>query len=459
VIDEQFESAATITLIDKQFERMQHSVRKQHSLPVAAALSLLLAGGALGAAPPPRGFVTAREGRFELAGAPFRYGGANTYYLHYESNFMVRSALQHAADNGFNVLRAWAFMDEIDCAGPGGNNGVVFQCRDAASGEVRINDTALERLDYAIATAAELGVRLVLTFTNNWPDFGGMDTYLRWRIAGDASFKATHDAFYTDATVNVWYRAWIAALVTRTSSLTGVPYSEEPAIFAWQLANEPRCGGSGPFPASAACGTAAGTPLPAWVASTAAFVRSLDANHMISVGDEGFACNDAGPCPGAAWWCDCSSGVSSARFAAAPDVSYVTAHLYPESWGTDAAWGASWIASHAALAHAGNGGAPPRPFVVEEFGISSKLAPQHVTYANWTAAALASGADGFHFWMSVGLADGGRSWYPGDVLNVVCAAAGEPAVPAQSDPQSCGVLAAAASAMAKAAAAAAAPTA
>jgi mannan endo-1,4-beta-mannosidase len=44
--------------------------------------------------PPPRGFVAARNGRFEIAGAPFRYGGTNTYYLHYESEFMVRSALQ-----------------------------------------------------------------------------------------------------------------------------------------------------------------------------------------------------------------------------------------------------------------------------------------------------------------------------------------------------------------------------
>lgn len=426
------------------------------SLWTALATSLLAASlvGARAAAPP-SGFVTARGGHFELDGKPFRYGGSNTYYLHYESEFMVRSALQHAADNGFSVLRAWTWMDEVDCAGPGGNNGVVFQCRDKSSGEVRINTTALERLDFVIATAAELGVRLVLTFVGNWRDFGGADTYIQWRLAGDANFTATHDAFYTDETIRSWYFAWIRALVTRTNTITGVPYNAEPAVFAWQLMNEPRCGGSGAFPASASCGTAAGTPLPAWVAATAAFVRSLDANHMISVGDEGFACNDAGPCPDKAWWCDCSTGVSSARFAAAPDISYVTAHLYPESWGTTAEWGAEWIASHAALAHAGNGGAPPRPFVVEEFGISSKAAPQHVVYKNWTQTALISGADGFQFWMSVGLEDGGHSWYPGDVLNVPCPAAGEPPVPATSDPQSCAVLSAAASAMAAAASSAA----
>jgi len=182
-------------------------------------------------------------------------------------------------------------------------------------------------------------------------------------------------------------------------------------------------------------------------------VRSLDANHMISVGDEGFACNDAGPCPGAAWWCDCSSGVSSARFAAAPDVSYVTAHLYPESWGTDAAWGAWWVADHAARAHAL---AVPRPFVLEEFGISGKLAPQHDVYANWTATALAAGADGWHVWMTVGLNDGAKSWYGGDSLNIVCPVLGEPPVPPPSDALSCATLSAAARAIAAASSAAAA---
>jgi len=415
---------------------------------------LLAATTAAAAAAAPPGFVTATPGgRFALDGRPFRYGGTNTYYLHYESEFMVRSAIAHAVDNNFTVLRAWTWIDEAACGQGGGKNGVVFHCRDAATGQIVINATALARLDFVVKTAAEAGLRLVLTFTNNWSDFGGMDTYVGWRTAqGDPAFTPTHDAFYTDATIRGWYQDWVAAVVTRVNTLTGVRYADDPTVFAWQLANEPRCGGSGAYKPSAACGTAAGTPLPQWVADMSAYVRSLDANHLISVGDEGFACDDAGPCPAGTWWCDCSTGVSSARFAAAPHVSYVTAHLYPESWGTDAAWGAAWIQGHAWRAHAGAaGGAPPRPFVVEEFGISSTLAPQHEVYANWTATALKAGADGFQVWMTVGLQDGGSSWYPGDELNIVCPAAGEPAVPPGHDAASCGVLSAAARAMAAAA--------
>lgn len=41
----------------------------------------------------------------------------------------------------------------------------------------------------------------------------------------------------------------IQAIVTRRNSLSGVKYSEEPAIFAWELINEPRCESSSSAPA------------------------------------------------------------------------------------------------------------------------------------------------------------------------------------------------------------------
>lgn len=47
--------------------------------------------------------------------------------------------------------------------------------------------------------------------------------------------------------------------------------SDDPTILAWGLANEPRC------PGDASC-----CIIPSWVDTTAAFLKGLDANHMVT---------------------------------------------------------------------------------------------------------------------------------------------------------------------------------
>ena len=58
-----------------------------------------------------------------------------------------------------------------------------------------------------------------------------MDVYVK-QILGSTS----HDLFYTNAQVIAAYKNYIKTFVGR--------YVNEPGIFAWELANEPRCKGS-----------------------------------------------------------------------------------------------------------------------------------------------------------------------------------------------------------------------
>ncbi len=58
----------------------------------------------------------------------------------------------------------------------------------------------------------------------------------------------------------------------------------------WNLINEPRCSG---------CGTG---PLQAWLEEMAPFVKALDGNHLVSIGEEGFYARGAGN-PGGATSC------------------------------------------------------------------------------------------------------------------------------------------------------------
>lgn len=52
-------------------------------------------------------------------------------------------------------------------------------------------------------------------------------------------------------------------------------FTSPPAVFAWDLVNEPRC-------------YKCGDTLAQWVAEMAAFVKGIDSNHLLTVGEEGF---------------------------------------------------------------------------------------------------------------------------------------------------------------------------
>ena len=55
--------------------------------------------------------------------------------------------------------------------------------------------------------------------------------------------------FFSAPEVKQAYRNWVEHVVTRTNSVTGLKYNEDPAVFAWELANEPRCKGGSVFDA------------------------------------------------------------------------------------------------------------------------------------------------------------------------------------------------------------------
>jgi hypothetical protein len=50
-----------------------------------------------------------------------------------------------------------------------------------------------------------------------------------------------HALFFTDPSCRAMYRAHVAALAGRRSSVTGQLYRDDPTIMAWDLINEPRC--------------------------------------------------------------------------------------------------------------------------------------------------------------------------------------------------------------------------
>src|SRR4051812_42357960 len=270
-------------------------VRRRYGALVAGGVTALvvLSATAASAAPTPDhrdggAFVGRHGDQLVLNGHEFHIVGSNNYYPSYQSRFMVDDLFDPAQAAKFSVMRIWGWFDVGALSGP--QNGVSFQSFDATAGHPVYNDgpDGLQRLDYAIAKAGADGLKVVIPFTNNWRDFGGMDQYVSW--AG----LSHHDDFYSNATIRQWYQDWIAHVLNRVNTITGVAYKDDPTIMTWELANEPRCGnGSNGFPRSASCTT---TTITGWADVMSKFIKGIDHHHLTSVGDEGFFCD--APAPG-----------------------------------------------------------------------------------------------------------------------------------------------------------------
>lgn len=373
-------------------------------------------------------FVAARGTEFTLGGQVFPVVGSNNYYPMYSSTLMVDSVFESAAEASFTTMRVWGFFA---VGSPGGGDvatladadkGVHFQHWDDASSAPAFNDgeTGLEHLDYVVAKAGEEGLRLILPLTNNWGAFGGMDQYLLWAQAAGEDVD-THDDFYTNPTVKEWYQEWVAHLLNRTNTITGVAYKDDPTIMAWELANEPRCigdggpadgsWGSGLFPRDDSCSADTITP---WIAEMSDYIKSIDANHLVGTGDEGFF-ND--PTRAGEWQYDGTDGVDSLAWASVESIDYMSFHLYPDHWGTDADWGSQWIADHNAAAKS-----IKKPALLGEFGWQD-TSSRNTVYQQWLQTSLETGGAGSLYWILSGVRDDGTAYPDYDGFTVRCPSA------------------------------------
>jgi mannan endo-1,4-beta-mannosidase len=338
---------------------------------------------------------------FTLNGQPFCFAGTNNYYMTYKPREMADDVLASAKAMGLRVVRIWAFLDRgsldgttRNADGTGDKDGVYFQYWDPAKKAPAYNDgpTGLEHLDYVLDRARALELKVVLVLTNNWKDFGGIDQYLVWYGL------SRHEQFYTEAPARQAYEGWAKHVILRKNTRNGLVYRDDPTIFAWELANEPRCTSSDEFGASANCGPATVT---AWAAEMSTYVKSIDPNHLVAVGDEGFFASGHAP------RYDGADGVDHAALLALPHVDFGTFHLYPESWGQPLRWASQWVEDHLEAAQAAR-----KPTLLEEYGVTARRdargaivddARRRRAYARWHDVVNLRGGDGGLFWMLSGV--------------------------------------------------------
>jgi len=208
----------------------------------------------------PDTFVKRVDSQLVLKGTPFRFSGTNIYWLgldenvggvDYPTHFRVDDALATAQLMGATVVRAHTLGISVGCS----------LCIEPSPGN--FNEAALQHVDYAIMSAKQHGLRLIIPLVDNFHYYhGGKSVFTKWNGLKD------ENQFYSNPAVIAAFEDYISHILNRVNSYTGIAYKDDPTILGWETGN--------------------GLVAPsAWVETIAAYIKSIDLNHLIIDGNSG----------------------------------------------------------------------------------------------------------------------------------------------------------------------------
>jgi mannan endo-1,4-beta-mannosidase len=352
---------------------------------VSAAIFFLCGRSRETSTPVLKGFVTTQRSRFVIDGEPFRFVGANVAVMYREEDrAAMPETLKQAAQAGMGVVRVWAFGEGgPDDIGPLTDFADWPRTHPFRWAPGQWNEESFVHLDRVLVEAQRNNLRVQLCLTNWWRDTGGVTQYLRWAGIDDAAdtrfpFGINPDRamlFYTNETTRRLYREHLEKVVTRRNTVTGVLYREDPTILGWELMNE------------AQAVTGRWHERRAWFAEMSSYLKSLDANHLITPGAWGHR-----------------TAVERREWLAdhrLKTIDYCDVHNYPREDGN------SFVESPQALREfidnrAAAAFSLSKPLVLGEFGISPKGyngISQRDWFREFFDANLRAGAAGAMFWI------------------------------------------------------------
>ena len=370
-------------------------------------------------------FVQVKDGKFVCKDYQSHYVGTNFWYGAILGSEGVGGDRERLAAE-LDTLKALGMTNLRVLVGGDGPDGIPTRVSPTLQKEPGVyNDTIFRGLDYLLAEMGKRNMKAVLYINNSWEWSGGYGMYLEWAGAGKSlipaevgytAFMESVSHFVTNEKAKELFYNHVKHVVSRTNTVTGKPYKDDPAIFSWQIGNEPRCfrydqEGQDAFVD--------------FMWTTASLIKSIDPNHMVSSGSEG------------EWGCENNMDLYE-RIHSCPDIDYLNIHIWPYNWSlvrentlqtnlptaiknTD-----KYIDDHIALA-AKYG----KPVVLEEFGFprddfqfkqGSPTTARDTYYRHVFGRIVESAKEGglfagLNFWGWGGLAgqsDVNLYWQPGD---------------------------------------------
>ncbi len=308
------------------------------------------------------GICHVQDGNFTICENPYYYIGTNFWY----------GPILAADCEGGDYARLTAELDSLKAlgidnlrvlAGGDGLPGVPTRIEPVLQPEPGVyNEELFVGLDRFLVELGKRDMKAVLYLNNSWEWSGGYWQYLEWAGAGKAVipsidgwqyYMATASQFLVNDKAKELFANHVEKVVSRVNSITGKPYKDDPAIFSWQICNEPRCFSNV---------DSVRVAFVDWLWDAAAQIRSLDPNHLISTGNEGF------------FGCEGDLDLYE-KIHSCPDIDYLTIHIWPYNWNWisdgDVQGGVQtaidhterYINMHVELAEKYS-----KPLVIEEFG-------------------------------------------------------------------------------------------
>lgn len=267
-----------------------------------------------------QGFVKTKNGQFTINNQPYYYIGANYWYASY-------LGLEKDPDRGIKRLeRELDFLKKnnvtnlrvlVGAEGAGAINGVK-RVEPAYQTEAGVfNDDLLKGLDIFMNEIAKRDMKAVLFLSNNWEWSGGWLQYLNWNGLIDTptmeralnwdELRDYTSQFYSCKPCVAQYHEQVKRVINRKNTVNGKKYKKDPALMAWQIANEPRPMRPAAIPS-----------FKNFIKETTALIKSLDKKHLVSIGSEGEMGSET---------MDVFKDIHADK-----NVDYLTIHIWPKNW-------------------------------------------------------------------------------------------------------------------------------
>jgi hypothetical protein len=230
--------------------------------PIVASIVILILSTLVAAQNDMRYFLTRNGDKLMEGDREYRFVSFNIPNLHLVEDNMA-----------FEATNEWRFPDEFEITdalttikhlgGRAARTYVISICKKNGPNAIPChvkkpgewNEEAFRALDKVLEVANRVGVRVIIPLVDNWKWWGGAEQYAEYRDKPAA-------AFWTDRAIIDDFKKTVSFVVNRRNTYTGTLYKDDKAIFAWETGNEIFC----PY---------------SWTRQVAAYLRSLDSNHLV----------------------------------------------------------------------------------------------------------------------------------------------------------------------------------